>query len=1170
MRRTQKLSWVVMVAATASVGCDKLDTNRTVDSYGSFGEIVYREGCQRVAYTGQLAQKAAGQIQTVDVSGALGNAVCVQGGAPPANAPPKLGAIVGQKSELIATVDAILPKDFLDTLENFLEQLLPLSDDGTMERAIASLGDLLGTMADDPDFGPALARLAVRNGYRPTKTAAGLAHTIVNYPNIDDFLGKTLALIAPGGTAEAEWKQLLTAGSMALSTVQPVANPNDSQRTLRLALNLLTSTHPDLATGTQRPLVDRDYRGLAMAALVNNKVTPPFVDMDNDGLADTDSMGHYVDATGQPLSVPSPFPELGPPDSAPRDAQGRALVAANSTQTLYKYLDLDGTVFGGLAREGLQLMDPAKDTTLGLMWGMGALLGPRASKTQLYMDSAGGLAGMLAYNGFDTTQSPVLDLAHGFVQILGDPNADTTLQAAQLLLNNYESPTARLIGAMLDASDRGKNHPEAMVPATATIYDDMMPIMNRVLAVPGLAEDLMKAMENPAVKDLAPMMARMMEADNQIDFVRNAPDHPLLQNGQDLDAVSPVDRTKPDADYNRSLMQRIAHLIHDSNGVKFCNKEGANPTALGIPLGGPYHQCDMFEIDDLALFYMLNMQTKNGSNKFGNAGTPTSSNPSAVSGADFCGHIKPTLISSTCSAVIEGSLGTNITGFTQYPQPRALNRALFLANADKSSFMQESTDDATCFDTDKFIDVHNKSLFAFETSMPNAPTPSDPSDGGAPANFYTAIRPIVDAFAAHDECVARDPKTMQCTKTQNAAKILVDLFSMLHTHWTSPQGSYFGHTYQATNPTGARFSYPDNVVSYEPLLTEVLGQADLMPATLAFVPVIYDHTLAGAAASHAPNPDTSIASQTLIPSARYLFAFGGAPGITDRAGMTTTTKSDGTGTIPLTPYYLLADAYAHKRAALAQADQNMASAWKSATSALVDQMLTVVKNTNGTYQLQNRRFRAITLLVVNFLRSRIASHVALGDLDAWVHSNLTQNITDQLSGPVFAALADFTAKVETDPDGRNQLYGLLQYLVDEASNDLVFQTALTTLADQAQMFLDDPDLVPVARMLGSAIDPQRGAVDAQLTLVKRAHDLDTNKAFLTIARNLYQQDATGIYPASNLADVLSELNRTNPGQGGALDGGDYQTILGEVKGFLIDDQRGFTRFLNIVKARGPH
>src|SRR6185503_6666057 len=136
-----------------------------VDPYSSFGAIVYREGCQRVAYTGQLAQKAAGQIQTVDVSGSLGHAVCVDGMPAPAGAPPQLPAIVKEKNTLIATVDTILPRDFLDTLENFLEQILPLSDDGTMETAISSLGKLLGTMHDDPDFSPALARLAARVGY---------------------------------------------------------------------------------------------------------------------------------------------------------------------------------------------------------------------------------------------------------------------------------------------------------------------------------------------------------------------------------------------------------------------------------------------------------------------------------------------------------------------------------------------------------------------------------------------------------------------------------------------------------------------------------------------------------------------------------------------------------------------------------------------------------------------------------------------------------------------------------------------------------------------------------------------------------------------------------------------------------------------------------------------
>lgn len=1140
-----RLILVTFSVAAAAAGCDKpLDTTRVVEPYGTFGEIIYREGCQRVAYTGQLAQREAGTIQTVDVSGQLGHSVCVDNAPPPATAPAKLATIVTQKAELVATVDSIAPKDFLDTLEGFLEQLMPLADDGTMERAIKATGDLLGIMKDDPDFSPALARLATRVGYRPTKTAAGLVHTIVNYPNIDDFIGKTLGLIAPGGTAEGEWKQLLTAGSMALTNVQPVANPGDAERTLKLALNLMTSTHPDLATGAARPLVTRDYRGLAMAQTLNNKVQAPFVDLDNDGLADVDNMGHFVDATGKVLAVPSPFPDLGPADTAPRDAQGRALTAAGGTTTMYKYFDLDGTVFGGLAREGLKLMDPQKDTTLGLVYGLGSLLGPRKSQTQMYMDAAGGMAASLNYNGFDTTQSPVLDLIHSFIQLFGDPSADSTFQATATLLNQYESPTARLIGAMLDASDRGKKHPEAVVPETSVLYDDLMPLVNRILSVPGLAEDLMTALEDTRTKDLAPMIARLMVARNQVDFVRTGSAYPLKMGGQDLDVVDPVDRTKPDDDFNRSLMQRIAHLIHDANNVQFCNKQGA--TALGFT----FNKCEMFQIDDLALFYILNMQTNAGG----------ASNASAKSGADFCGHLTTNnvLITGGCPTALFSSI-VGVDGFGQFSTPAALNRALFLKRGvDGNSFLDNSTDDQLCADGDKFINVHDRSLFAWETRMVNAPS------GNANATFYTAIAPLVDAFAKHDECIARNPQNMQCTKTQNAAKILVDLFAMLHTHWASPTSTYSGHKYQSTMPAAARFSYPDNVVSYEPLLAEVLGQGDLMPALLALAPTLNTMTVDG-------KPASPLARPSVLATARYLLQPGVAKGIAYRNGATGTVRSDGTTPVPVTtPYYMIADAYAHKRAALAQAGMPQASAWKTSTTALVDQLLTVKKNTNGTYQFENRRFRGISILMVNFLRGRIAAHAKAGDLDTWVHQTLTQDMTDTLGGPTFAALADFTAKIENDTDARTQLYGLLQYLVNEADNDLVFQTALTTMADQVQMFLDDPDLVPVAHVMGSAMDPQKGAVDAQLTLMNKAHGLDTKKALLTILRNLYKQDTDGIYPASTLADVLSELNRAQPGVGGALQGADYKSILGEVQNFLIDDQRGFTHFLGIVKNRGPH
>jgi hypothetical protein len=595
-------------------------------------------------------------------------------------------------------------------------------------------------------------------------------------------------------------------------------------------------------------------------------------------------------------------------------------------------------------------------------------------------------------------------------------------------------------------------------------------------------------------------------------------------------------------------MQRIAHLIHDANGAKFCNKEGATfkDPILGVIPFGPYHECGFFEIDDLALFYILNMQSN----------ATTGGTALAQQGANFCQHIKDSTVTTSINAgLVSLPKQTGIQGFNCVPTPAALNRSLFLRPTEQTQFMQETTNPITCTDGDLFTDVHDKSIFAWETTFPNAKVPN--------ATFYTAIAPIVDAFAKHDECTGYDANNV-CTGHQNAAKILVDLFSMLHEHWASPKSSYFGHTYQQTNPKAPRYAQLDNVVSYEPLMAEVLGQADLVPAVIGLAPTLSSMTVDGTS-------NTPAALPVLIDSAKYIFVPNPQSGIAYRNGATSTVMSDGMTPVPVaTPYYLIADAYAHKRLALSGADAMQAGAWKSATSAMIDQFLTVDKNTNGTWQFHNRHFRAISLLVVQFLRDRINAHTQAGDVDTWVHSTLTGNLTDTLGGPAFAALTDFTAKVESDPDARTELYSLLQYLVNEANNDLVFQTALTTLADQVQLFLDDPDLIPVAHALGSAVDPQNGAVDAQLTLMKRAHDVDSNKALLSLLQNLYKQDATGIYPASNLADILSQLNRKDPTASGDLTGDDYNSILTEVQNFLKDQQYGFSHFLAIVKNRGPH
>src|SRR5262249_16492784 len=65
-----------------------------------------------------------------------------------------------------------------------------------------------------------------------------------------------------------------------------------------------------------------------------------------------------------------------------------------------------------------------------------------------------------------------------------------------------------------------------------------------------------------------------------------------------------VDRTKPDTGYNRSARQRVPHPLNDASGVRLCNKQGAVVTFFGFPTTLPYDECDLLEVDDLAIFYM--------------------------------------------------------------------------------------------------------------------------------------------------------------------------------------------------------------------------------------------------------------------------------------------------------------------------------------------------------------------------------------------------------------------------------------------------------------------------------------------------------------------------------------------------------------------------------------
>ena len=163
--------------------------------------------------------------------------------------------------------------------------------------------------------------------------------------------------------------------------------------------------------------------------------------------------------------------------------------------------------------------------------------------------------------------------------------------------------------------------------------------------------------------------------------------------------------------------------------------------------------------------------------------------------------------------------------------------------------------------------------------------------------------------------------------------------------------------------------------------------------------------------------------------------------------------------------------------------------------------------------------------------------------------------------------------MEANDDARRATYTLLQQVLDPTQKDSLRAMAAAA-ADGAQVLLDDGDLVPVGKGLSIALDAKTGPVDPGLTLASKGRMLEqmspdiTVKPFLpALLSSFYSQDTTGAYPMFHLSDAIAEVNRATPGQPGSYVQKDYQVLLSNVAGFLLDQKRGLSRFITIVRER---
>src|SRR6185503_6969255 len=526
------------------------------------------------------------------------------------------------------------------------------------------------------------------------------------------------------------------------------------------------------------------------------------------------------------------------------------------------------------------------------------------------------------------------------------------------------------VEAAITTARLGDAHPEAAIPADAPLWDDLMPVVRQIVARPQLVRALLTALQLPETKELGKRFSDLMTYNDRFDI------DPQTQNVTGGFSHRP-DRSKPDTGFNRSVFERFVHLIADSNHAVLCNKQNATVVLIGLPLFGPYDACDLVEIDNHATFYVRAMTYA----KDGNGNVICENDRGDVVG---CGGgsarprpnatmvFKDGVLAAGIALFGDGFLEdqSTITGFRRHPTPEALNRVMFLAPT--PGFLATVLDPIEDRDGDVYRVQHAGTLPVLEKN-----------------GFYTQIRPIAQAFVDN-----------------GAEQVFVDLLSVLHKHWPSKAST----TTQTTDPAGANYVFGSNGQSWEPLITEALA-GDLLPALVDTAAELNAITVNGKTYA------------TVVTNAAG-FAINPLAGLTDRQGRTATTTADGKPVTTLSPWYVLADAYAAKQARLAEAGGEGA-AWPPAIRGVID-LLFRASNAGTGWRFSNVHTRAVTRAAIALVRGRIDAHDQRGDRAAWVAQTLPASTRDLLTHPVFVGVADLAASLTAASGPRTALEALMR------------------------------------------------------------------------------------------------------------------------------------------------
>jgi hypothetical protein len=1122
-RALHRVGFALVVLAVA-IGCTRFDTTRAPAAEETLGEAIVRTFCERMA----------ADAFPDDVSGLRWKPVCRATVPPPDDAPPRVLALLAHRDRLVAALDTTIRPDTHDDLGLFLGDMLPFYDPPrerlpTNTRLIAGL---LDSIAHDPEALAALARMGTRTGYRPLRLGLGLVRPILSYPEFDSFADIALRAITdlppdlPGGDTDGlvatEWSDIQRALSLQLASMEPAEPlPAGQLSTLALTRDLLFTVDPAFSSGgASRYVVRRDLRGIALPR--DRLAVFPFADVDGDAHADVDDLGRYLDQSGGLLDVPRPFPVLGE-SGVPRDPGGRALTSGGAV--IYEYLNADRTLLAGVVREGVPWFSGDHPVVLDLTHGLPALLGGPTTREHTY----GGAT--LTYPGFDTEGSSAIDMVYALSELMHLPETEPLLESIEVLIRDHESDAAGVVDAAHYMLDRGERYPDAALEAGNSFWDDMIEMAISFSHRPGMLEAIIRSFADPRSAQLGDVYGGLMRFRDRIDY------DPTDVNGDPIGFPldQRVDRSQPDVDGNESLFERSIALIDGLNGVRVCNREGAvlHLRAAGVnvrwPLFGSYAECELLDIPNVAEAYALSI--------LGRYELPL--NDGILNGLiDFLDGLGVNV-----DDILQSS--SQILGLTRHPTPQALNRLVFWGTQMQADgvtpnnvFVHDLLEPVIDRHGNDVVATYHGTIFAWEQP-----------------GFYEGMTPLLEVL--HDARWRLD---------DDGNYAFGRLLGTLYGHW--PTRSHWHTSRTASDPD---FNHQDDGRSYEECIADGMVEGHLVR-----------NMQRAASTLDGLDFDGQDGLDVLAEAANQMLDPDRNEGLRTRAGATSVLSSDRSHPVLLSPVQLILLALRNVDRDLAATDPERVEAWRRGRNALTAQLLDT-DPLGSSYEFHNQRGRAIVAAILPFLRGRLTEHRLLGDIVPWARE-LPGDTEETLAGPLAAGLILLLDHIQSDPASRDALVALISYLLDESSPSDAFPATLYAAADMLQVLDDDANIVPLAHALSAALAPNArdlaggvpGAPDIEnsvttdaLGLVRELQGIDESHVLRRLLANLVAipEDGDETTPLETILDVLGEVNRAEPGAGGAYEVRDYEALFGEVTGFMLDERRGMERLYQVVQNR---